>query len=306
MEVKLSIIILNYNARDYLKACIKSIKSSKVNFNYEIILVDNVSTDGSREDIEKVYSLEKDIKVVLNNENSGFSKGNNLGVKKSLGKYLLFLNPDTVVSSNVLQEIYDYMDEHADVGLASPGLVLETGELDSVSHRGYPTPWNAFCHFIGLRGMFPKSKMFAGYTMGWLLDDKNPHEVEVISGAFFFIRRDVGDRLGWWDEDYFMYGEDIDFCYQIKELGYKVIFIPKLSVLHYGGVSAGIRRHIRGKSSASTETRLRAVNASIKAMRIFFNKHYRTKYSLPVRMLIEIGIFILEQIRFLQIRLGDL
>ena len=304
MKTDLSIIILNYNAKNYLKECLDSIKGSKVNFKYEVILVDNVSTDGSREDIENIYSKNPNTKTVLNTENSGFSKGNNLGVKKSTGRYVLFLNPDTVLGERVLQEVYNYLEANTDVGVATPGLVLENGELDSVSHRGYPTPWNALCHFLGLRRVFPKSKLFAGYTMGWLLDSKSPHEVEAISGAFFFVRREVGEKVGWWDEDYFMYGEDIDFSYRVKKVGYKVMFLSSLKVLHYGGISAGIRRHIRGKSSASPETRLRSAKASIKAMRIFFNKHYKNKYSLPVRLVTEFGIFILEQIRLFQIRLG--
>ena len=304
MKNDLSIIILNYNAKNYLKECLDSIKSSKVNFKYEVILVDNVSTDGSREDIENIYSKSPNIKIMLNTENSGFSKGNNLGVRESTGRYVLFLNPDTVLRESVLQEVYNYLEENPDVGVATPGLVLESGELDSVSHRGYPTPWNALCHFLGLRRVFPKSRLFAGYTMGWLLDSKEPHEVEAISGAFFFVRREIGEKVGWWDEDYFMYGEDIDFSYRVKQEGYKVMFLPGLKVLHYGGVSAGIRRHIRGKSSANPETRLRSAKASIKAMRIFFNKHYKNKYSLPVRLITEFGIFLLEQTRLLQIKLG--
>lgn len=303
-KIDLSIIILNYNAKGYLKECIQSIKESDLKkISYEIILVDNLSTDGSREDI-KNYSKNKNIKVILNNQNLGFAKGNNVGAQESKGKYVLFLNPDTVLPSNVLRNVFEYMENNPDVGTATPGLVLQSGELDSGSHRGYPTPWNALSHFTGLRTLLPKSRLFSGYTMGWLLDKKEPHEVEAISGAFFFVRHKVGERVGWWDEDYFMYGEDIDFSYKINKAGWKVIFIPTLKVLHYGGVSAGIRKHIRGKSTASMETRIRSAKASIKAMRIFFNKHYKKRYSPPVRALTEAGIFFLEQLRLFQIRLG--
>ncbi len=304
-KVDLSIIILVYNAKEYLEGCIESIKRSDLGkITWEIVLVDNLSADGSREWISNLAHKNKHITAVLNLSNLGFSKGNNTGVKIASGKYVLFLNPDTVLPSNVLQKVFDYMEGHPDVGIATPGLVLQTGELDSVSHRGYPTPWNAFSHFIGLRSLFPKSKLFAGYTMGWLIDNQEPHEVEAISGAFFFVRREVGEQTGWWDEDYFMYGEDIDFSYRIKKAGWKVMFLPGLKVLHYGGVSAGIRKHIRSVSNASPETRLRSAKASICAMRIFFEKHYKKRYSLPMRLITGIGIFLLEQLRLVQIRIG--
>ncbi len=310
-KVDLSIVILNYNTKDFLLECLQSIKESDLSgINTEVIVVDNASSDGSIAKI-KNYSPQGDSRIskiknfsaVFNKRNVGFSAGNNIGLKYTTGNYVLFLNPDTVLPKNALKMIYEFMERHKDVGVASPRLELADGTLDEASHRGFPTPWNAFCHFAGLRKLFPKSRIVAGYTMGWLLDDKEPHEVNSVSGAFFFVRRKAGEEVSWWDEDYFWYGDELDFCYRLKEKGWKVIFVPGFSVLHYRGVASGIKGHSRTISTATQETRVRAAYASTEAMRIFYKKHYAGKYPKVVMGLVLFGITVLEKIRTTKVNL---
>ncbi len=299
-KIDLSIIILNFNAKDFLKNCVQSIKESDLrDLPYEIILVDNASADGSQEEIKKL-GKEQNIKTVLNEVNLGFAAGNNVGVKKTDSKYLLFLNPDTRVSKSAIKQMFEFSEENADVGVCGPSLIYPDGELTSAAHRGFPTPWNAMSHFIGLRRIFPKSKLFAGYTMGWELNNKNPHEVDALSGAAFFVRRGAGEEVGWWDEDYFLYGEDIDFCFKLKEKGWKVYFLPQAKILHHHGVSSGIKHQTQNVTTADQSTKKRAIKASTDAMRIFYKKHYKNKYPKIVTSSVLFGIGLLERLRALR------
>lgn len=295
-NVDLSIIILNYNTRDFLAKCLQSIKKSDLGgMSVEVIVVDNASSE-SITGITSTTGI-TGLKIIQNKKNLGFSKGNNIGVGESSGHYVLFLNPDTVLPKNALRAMFDFMEKHPDVGVASPRLELTDGSLDEASHRGFPTPWNAFCHFSGLRSLFPKSRLFAGYTMGWLLDNNELHEVDSVSGAFLFTRREIGEKIGWWDEDYFWYGEDLDFCYKVNERNWKVMFLPQISVLHYRGVSSGIKEHSRELATSNAETRQRAALASTEAMRIFYKKHYMDKYPSLVTWLTLFAIGVLERVR---------
>lgn len=305
-KIDLSIVILNYNTKDFLLDCLQSIKEADLDgISTEIIVVDNASTDGSvetaRESIKSITSTTGITGLAIENKkNLGFAAGNNVGVKKTSGRYVLFLNPDTVLSKDAIKEIFDFMERHRDVAVASPKLELPTGQLDEASHRGFPTPWNAFCHFSGLRKLFSRSKFFAGYTMGWLLDKKEPHEVDSVSGAFFFVRRKAGEEVSWWDEDYFWYGDELDFCYRLKEKRWKIFFLPQIKVLHYRGVASGIKGHSKEISTATRETRLRSARASIQAMRIFYKKHYMNEYPFFVTWLVFAGMWLLENLRVLK------
>lgn len=316
----LSIVILNYNTKDFLLGCLQSIKEADLaGINTEIIVVDNASTDGSVETARKsITSITGTTGstgfIIQNKKNLGFAAGNNVGVKKASGRYVLFLNPDTVIPKKTVKEVFNFMEKHKDVAVASPKLELPNGQLDEASHRGFPTPWNAFCHFSGLAKIFPRSRLFAGYTMGWLLDKKEPHEVNSVSGAFFFVRRESGEevarlpaRQGWWDEDYFWYGDELDFCYRLKEKdlpagrrGWKIFFLPQVKVLHYRGVASGIKGHSKEISTATRETRLRSARASIQAMRIFYKKHYKDRYPFFVTWLVFVGMWLLENLRVLR------
>ena len=216
----------------------------------------------------------------------------------------MFLNPDTILSPEALSFMLKFMDTHPSVGVSSPRLELTSGDLDEASHRGFPTPWNSFTHFLGLRRVFPKSKVFAGYTLGWKLEDREPHEVDSVVGAFFLVRREAGEQVGWWDEDYFWYGDELDFCFRLKEKGWKVYFVPQIKVLHYKGVAGGIKSHSKNISTASIQTRIKAAKSSTQAMRIFYKKHYSNKYPAPVRWLVLSGIGAIERYRTLRARIS--
>lgn len=300
----LSIVILNFNSKNYLFKCLESIvKSDLTDLSVEIVVVDNHSSDGSQELLNKTKLNDIKFKFIANTENLGFSKGNNIGVRETSAKYVLFLNPDTYVQKDTLGSIYKFMENNPAVGVCCPRLDLPDGTLTSASHRGFPTPWNSFTYFSGLQKLFPRNKMFSGYTKGWLLDSNKPHEVDAISGGFFFVRRKAAEQVGWWDEDYFLYGEDIDFCYRLKENGWKVMFLPEISVLHYHGISSGIKKHSINLSLADEKTRSRALKASTEAMKIFYKKHYQNKYP----RLLSLGIlFGIDVLNFLRRRKGSI
>ena len=302
VKVDLSIIILNYNTKDFLVRCLQSIEAADLSgIETEVLVVDNNSADGSVEEVKnlklKIKSYSSKFKIIENSKNLGFSRGNNVGVKYARGRYVLFLNPDTVVSKDSLKVAYKFMEEHKEVGACTVRLELADGTLDDASHRGFPTPLNSLTHFLGLERVFPKSRIFARYTKGWLIDSKDPREIDSISGAFFFVRGQVGKELGWWDEDFFMFGEDLDFCYRLKLNGWQIVFIPWAKVLHFRGVASGIKGHSQGISTASSETRIKSARASTQAMRIFYKKHYMREYPKIVGLLVFLVIDVLEKWR---------
>ena len=282
----LSIVILNYNSKNFTLDCIDSIKKYYKNKiadkKYEIFVVDNASTDGSRQVFEKI----KDITFIYNSNNLGFSKGNNTAVHKTEGRYVLFLNPDTIVYKDTLSKMVDFMDTQKQAGAATCKVLMGNGEIDDATHRGFPTPWNSLMYFSGLAKLFPKSKIFNGYQMGWLDMDKT-HEIDALAGAFMMVRRQAGEEVGWWDEDYFFYGEDLDFCYLLKEKGWKIYYVASASAFHHKGVSGGIRKESQNISTADRKTKIMVTNWRYRAMKIFYDKHYKQKYPLFVDWIIK-------------------
>ena len=293
----LFIIIVNYNTRDFLKRCLMSIKKNvSEKIKYEIIIVDNASTDGSPSEISNLKSQISNLKIILNRENLGFSKANNQGIKiMQDNRYVLFLNPDTIIQKNTIEQMLKFMDSHKDAGASTCKLVMLNGEVDDASHRGFPTPWNSFSHFSGLSKLFPKSKLFAGYNLGWM-DMNKTHEIDALTGAFMLVRREAGQEAGWWDEDYFFYGEDIEFCYQLKQIGWKIYYVPEVSTAHFKGVSSGIKGVSKQITTASQETKRKATRQRFNAMRIFYNKHYKEKYPAFVSWLVDKGISVKERL----------
>ncbi len=284
--VDLSIVIVSYNTKDFLIKCIQSIEETGKDFNYEIIVADNASSDGS---VELVKEKFKEVIVIANKGNLGFSKANNLGVKKASGRYVLFLNADTVVYPNTLKYMINFMDSQKQAGAATCELKMPNGKIDDASHRGFPTPWNAFCHFSGLSKIFPKTHLFGGYNLTYLDFDKT-HEIDALAGAFMLVRRSAGEEADWWDEDYFFYGEDLDFCFMLKQKGRKIYYVPEVSILHYKGVSGGIKKHSQNLTTASSNTKKRATYERFRAMRLFYKKHYEQKYPWIVTRLVYAGI----------------
>jgi len=286
-EIKLSIIIVNFNTYQYLSRCIDSIfKEGFSHSSLEIIIVDNASTDNSVNLLQRHYPQ---VIVVSNNKNIGFAAANNQGINRAKGKFILLLNPDTLVAKSVLIKMLHFIDQHPDVGIASCKVVLPTGNLDDACHRGFPTPWNAFCQFSGLSGLFPESQFFNGYHLGYK-DMKKVHEIDSCAGAFMLVRKDAGDQVHWFDTDYFWYGEDIDFCFRVKKRGWKIMFVPNYQIIHYKGIASGIKKHSKKDSTATIKTKLQATKARFEVMKIFYNKHYRKIYPSWLNCLVYTGI----------------
>jgi GT2 family glycosyltransferase len=296
----LSIIILNYNTKKLTIEAIASIENNYphevANGTIEVIVTDNASPDDSLSAF-KDYAKKTKIKsfhVVDNKGNIGFAAGNNRGLPYTKGRYILFLNPDTVVYHKTLTYMIDFMDKHPEAGAATCKVEIPAGGIDEAAHRGFPTPWNSFSHFSGLEKAFPKTRIFGGYIQGWK-NMSTVHEVDAISGAFLFIRREVGEAIGWWDEDYFFYGEDLQFSYNIRQLGYKIYYVPDVSILHYGGVSSGIKKQSQAITTADKERTNTMQGHRFNAMRIFFKKNYSKKYPKPVNWVVHKGIDMLHK-----------
>ena len=277
----LSIVILNFNVRDLLLKCLESVfKSKRSHDKWQIIVVDNASMDGSVEAVREKY---REVELIENKKNLGFSAGNNVGVKRVKAPAILFLNPDTVVIDDAINKSLKFLLSNPDIGALNCRVELPDGRLDYSCHRGFPTPWNAFCYFSGLSKIFPKLAIFSGYTATYL-DTRTTHEIDCLTGAFLMVRKIAAEQIGWWDTDYFWNGEDIEFCYSLKEKGWKIFFYPEVKIIHYKGSSAG-------KEKSKT------VSHGISAMRIFYMKHYYKNYPPLIRDLILAGIKFLEHYR---------
>lgn len=262
----LSIIILSYNVKKLLLDCLASIPK---HLDWEILVPDNGSTDGSLQAVKQAFST---------GGNLGFAAGNNVGIKKSTGEFILLLNPDTIVYPNTIETVLKYVESHPDVGAATCRVELPGGSLDYSCHRGFPTPWGAFLHFVGLRRWSP-------YTAQKI--PNSIHEIDALTGAFALIRRSAGDQVGWLDEDYFWNGEDIDFCYKLKEAGWKVMYIPDVKITHYKGSSA----------KATPETCKKWALNSTEVMALFYKKHLAAKYPFFFNWLVYLGIWGMKQLR---------
>lgn len=300
----LSVIILNYNSGKYLSNCLKSIVSSELDdYSIEVIIADNASSDTSFSKAKQIKKTNPQINLLFYPlpDNIGFSAGNNQALKKSNpeSKYVLFLNPDTIVEADTFKKMLDFFQHHPEVDSATCNLILAlTGKTQPESHRGFPTPWNSFCHFFGfgLPKLFPKSKIFNGYFLGHLNYQK-VQKIDACVGAFLMVKREVGETIGWWNEKYFFYGEDLDFCWQLKKHGFSLYFYPGCSATHYQGISSGIISHSQKKSAASRETKIRSAMASTSAMKIFYRENLMSAYPKLLHPLINLGINFLEKYR---------
>jgi len=291
----LSIIILNYNSADYLEKCLESIKKSNFDkYTYEVIVVDNNSTDESIKLAKSVNTI--NTKYLLLKDNKGFSHGNNQGltVSNPKSKYVLFLNPDTKVKQETFKKMIDFFETNPQVDAATCRIDLVlTNQMQPECHRGFPTPWRSFCYFTNLYKLFPKSILFSGYFLGHL-DLTTPHPIEACVGAFLMVKRQVGKTIGWWNEKYFFYGEDLDFCYQLNKKGYKLFFYPDTKIYHYQGISSGLISKSKHLSKASRKTKIMIAKASTQAMRIFYQQNLFKDYNFLTRFLVNVGINLLE------------
>jgi len=279
----ISVIIVNYNVKELVDNCIASIYTANNNeYSLEIFLVDNNSIDESPEHIEKKYP---DVNVIRNSKNIGFSKANNIAIKKALGKYILILNPDTLLEENTFNKLIKFCDEHKHTGAVTSKLILGNGKLDSACKRSFPIPSVAIPRILGLSSLFPQSKIFGKYNLTYLDEDKT-WEVDAICGAFMFIPKEVLEKTGYFDEDYFMYGEDIDLCFRIKKHGFKIYYFPEVTTIHFKGES-------------TRKTNLSYVNNFYGAMIIFVKKNF-TGFSRSLSPLLQFGIFWRSLFSYLQ------
>lgn len=269
----LSVIIVNYNVKYYLEQCLESVRRASKGLQVEVFVVDNLSTDGSVSYLEERFP---GVHFIANQENVGFARANNQAIRLSTGRYVLLLNPDTIVIEDTFKDFIAFMDAHPEAGGAGAYMLRYNGSFAPESRRALPTPFVSFCKMSGLAALFPKSRVFGRYYMRYL-DENEVGEIEIISGAFMWLRREALDKAGLLDEDFFMYGEDIDLSYRIMKSGYKNYFLPS-RMLHYKGESTE-------KSS------YRYVYTFYEAMRLFFRKHY-AHYSFLVSLPINLAIWV--------------
>lgn len=275
MALKLSVIIVNYNVKYYLDQCIRSVLRAfeEMNTPAEIIVVDNHSADGSVDYLEQRYpqKLFPMVRFVRSAHNLGFARANNIAIRQSRGEYVLLLNPDTIVGEDALKASVDFMDVHEDAGAVGVRMLGAQGRRAMESRRGLPTPMVSFFKMLGFCNRWPHHRLFGKYYMGYLPWDE-PSQIEVVSGAYCMLRRKALDEVGLLDEDFFMYGEDIDLSYRVLKGGYHNYYLP-VDILHYKGESTQ-------KSS------FRYVHVFYEAMLIFFRKHYSGMtflLSLPIK-----------------------
>ena len=296
----LSIIVVSYNTRQLLDDCLRSLYAAAAPpGGMEVIVVDNASADGSPEMVRQRYPQAR---LIVSDENRGYSAANNLGSAAATGDTLLFLNSDTVVAADALVRPLRYLQDHPAAGALTVRLVYPTGERDHDNHRGFPTPWNAFCHFTLLSRLFPNSPRFNGYFRSYE-DFAAVHPVPVIAGSYMMMPRALDRQLGGWDETYFFYGEDIDYCYRIHEAGYQIIYYPLVEVVHYKGASSGLRKESADIARPPKATRVRVAEESVRAMRVFYRKFYSDKYPRPVTAVVLAGIQVRGWARILKHRL---
>lgn len=279
--MKLSVVIVNYNVKYFLEQCLLSVQKSvqkaraEKGWETEIWVVDNASVDGS---VEMVKSKFPEVKVVANTDNVGFSKANNQAIRATKAEYVLLLNPDTLVEDDTFWKTVDYMDAHSKCGGLGVRMLDGSGHFLPESKRGLPTPWVAFYKIFGLSALFPKSKRFGRYHLKYLPENEI-NEVDVLSGAFMLLRKSSLDKVGLLDEDFFMYGEDIDLSYRIQKGGYTNVYFPDTTIIHYKGES----------------TRKRSANyvfVFYKAMVIFARKHFSQGSAGMFSLLIHLAIYL--------------
>lgn|SRR3989344_116610 len=300
-KVDISVIILSHNTEILLRACLISLlKARRGELHIQTIVVDNASTDRSIQIVKKEFPW---VELVESRKNLGYSGGNNLGLKKVKGEYILFLNSDVEIKPIALVRMKQFMDRDAKIGASTPKVELFRGGMDPDCHRGFPTPLASLTYFLGLEKVFPKSRIFGQYHQ-FYLDLEIPHEIDSGFGTFMFVRSKTLKMVGNWDERYFFYGEDIDLFYRIKQAGWKVMYYPETLALHHKGASSGLRKESRGVTVASKEIRLKTAKASIEAMEIFYKKFYKGKYNSLITMIVLAGIKIKGLFRLLKFSLS--
>jgi len=272
--MQISIIIVNYNVRYFLEQALRSVLKANEGMDNEIWVVDNNSSDDS---VEMVRSAFPSVHLIANQENVGFSKANNQAIRLSKGKYVLLLNPDTVIEETTLKKCYNFFEQTPNAGGLGVRMIDGAGKFLPESKRGFPTPFVAFCKTFGLSKLFPKSKLFNRYHLGYLPENE-PNEIDVLAGAYMMMPRSVLNEVGLLDEAFFMYGEDIDLSYRISKAGYKNYYFPETTIIHYKGES-------------TKKGSLNYVKTFYQAMIIFARKHFRGSSSILFVWMLQLAIY---------------
>jgi len=276
----LGIVIVNWNTRDLLRDCLNSLQAGDASVSRRSIVVDNASTDGSAAMVRAEFPQ---VEVIASATNGGFSYANNLGLRR-LGygetredalRYAVLLNPDTVVPPDAFRTLVDYMDARPEVGCCGPRLVMLDGRLDLACRRSFPTPAVSFWHMTRLAKLFPKRRLFGRYNMTYLPDTLET-EVDSVVGAFMLVRGAAIAHVGLLDETFWMYGEDLDWAFRIKQAGWKTMYVPRVTVLH-------VKR-------AASRQNPKAQREFYRAMLLFYRKHYRTQTPIWLHAFILLGL----------------
>lgn len=288
----LAVVIVNYNTRELLRDCLGSLFAHPTGVALQVWVVDNASSDGSVEMIEQTFPS---VRVIASATNGGYAYANNLALRAIRAEgsgiegqqdaglnlpYVLLLNSDTLVPAGALDGLVAYLEAHPAVGACGPRLLLADGTLDLACRRSFPSPAAFIYHAVGLSKLFPRSRRFGAYNLTYL-DERVETEVDALVGACMLLRGDVVRQVGLLDETFFMYGEDLDWCYRIKAAGWQIMYVPHVIVHHY-------------KRASSSQRPIPSIRAFYHAMRVFHRKHYAFRTAAPLNLLIEVGITLKE------------
>ncbi|MFC1485407.1 glycosyltransferase [Candidatus Latescibacterota bacterium] len=271
MEV--SVVIVSYNVSSYLDQALTTLREALEGIEAEVFVVDNASSDDSVAMVRQKYPW---VTLIANDRNLGFARANNQALVRARGEFVLLLNPDTVLRRDTIATMISFFREHPEAGAAGCRVLNPDGSLQLACRRGFPTPGVAFFKMVGLADLFPRSRTFGAYNLTYL-DPDQLTEVDAVSGSFLMARKEVLDRVGYLDEDFFMYGEDLDFCYRVKQAGWKIFYVPWTEIIHFKG------------ESTKTVPTMKSIRDFYTAMHIFTDKHFDGR-SVP-RWLLNAGIY---------------
>jgi O-antigen biosynthesis protein len=288
-----SVIIVNYNVRDFLYQSLLSLQKALKGIRSEIFVVDNASDDGSAEMVRRRFPR---IHLVALTANLGFAKANNIALKKARGKLFLLINPDTIVQEDTVRVMIEFLKSHPEAGAAGCMILNPDGSFQPSCRRGFPTPWVAFTKIFGLSKLFPRTKIFGKYNVTYL-DIHETYPVDALSGSFMMVRKETFERVGGLDESFFMYGEDLDWCYRIRQAGWRIYYVHSTQIIHYKGES-------------TRRSSLDEIRTFYDAMHLFVEKHFRSSKLFNAVLRMAIGVvsfaaFIRSTVRPLKIALFD-
>jgi len=278
----ITILILNYNTSSLIKNLLESLDIfflKKTILDVHITVIDNNSTDTSVEDLRSTYP---DLDLIKNPENIGFGAGNNSGLRTAKSRYILLLNSDTeITTESHLEKLFEYAEKNENVAVITPQVLLDSGELDLACHRGEPTPWASLSYFLGLEKLFPKVLLFSGYHQLYK-NLREIHDVDACSGAAFFVRTSAIKKVGYFDEEFFMYGEDLDLCRQFRDAGYRIVYDPSATVIHH--------KYQSGLKNANQKLAKKTSAYFYSTMVQYYDKYYRKHYPSVVRSALQLFI----------------